>query len=61
MRGNYFVFSDYEIEDLAKECGIKESELGRFADFFSFPQEWIHIIIEKFNDDLAQQKSENVT
>lgn len=59
MRGSYFVFADYEIEDLAKECGVKEQDMESFYNFFSFPQSWIHILIEKFNDDRAMELTES--
>ena len=58
MRATSYTFYQSDIELLAKENAIKDHEMEDFLEFFDRPNEWIHLVVEKFKDDKASDEAE---
>lgn len=56
MRTEVIQWFTSEISELARECGIKDDNIVDFLDFFDQPGEWIHLLVEKYKDELAERK-----
>ncbi len=49
-------FNESEIIEIAKECGLKESEREPFLNFLDNISEWIGYCVESFHDQQAEKK-----
>jgi len=58
MRTTSYTFYQSEIMEMAKENAVKDHEMEDFLEFFDQPNEWIHLVIEKFKDDKAKDEAE---
>lgn len=51
-----FLTYESEIEEMAKECGLKDGDVGAFLNYFEQPDLWIKQVVETFNDGLLADR-----
>lgn len=55
VRDSFLMYKS-DVESLARECNVKESDMGEFLDFFENESSWIGVVVEKFLDERSNNQ-----